>query len=87
MRVTNDDQYVITAGRDGCIMIFEIKDKEARGMKLKEGFAKNSDEILITKVDLDNIVTQKEQNDQYLLDQKQSQNSTTMKDDLIKYVF
>lgn len=84
MRVTSDDQYVITAGRDGCVMIFEIKDKEARGMKLKEGFAKNSDEILITKLDLDNIVAQKEQNDQYLLDQKQSQNSTTMKDDLIK---
>jgi hypothetical protein len=25
MRITNDDRYIITAGRDGCIMLFEIK--------------------------------------------------------------
>ena len=30
-------------------MVFEIKDKETRGQKLKDGFAKMSDEILITK--------------------------------------
>jgi hypothetical protein len=31
MMTTWDDQYLISAGRDGCIMLFEIKDKEARG--------------------------------------------------------
>ena len=25
LRVTHDDDYVITAGRDGCILMFEIK--------------------------------------------------------------
>lgn len=25
MRITNDDRYIITAGRDGCVMLFEIK--------------------------------------------------------------
>ena len=33
MRITSDDKYIITAGRDGCVQLFEIKDKDARGMK------------------------------------------------------
>jgi hypothetical protein len=38
MKVTCDDHYIITAGRDGCIMLFEIKDKDARGLKFdKQG--------------------------------------------------
>lgn len=60
MRTTYDDQYLITAGRDGCIMFFEIKDKEARGAKLREGFTGEPDEILITKGDLEDIKTQKD---------------------------
>lgn len=84
MRVTYDDQFLMTAGKDGCLMIFEIKDKEARGMKIKEGFAKPSDEFLMTRGELDglkdNIVTL----NQSLLDLKQSQNSTSTKDDIIK---
>ena len=84
MRVTHDDQFLITAGRDGCLMIFEIKDKEARGMKIKEGFSKNSDEILITRTELDSIKDLTDQADQSLTDQKQVQNSTGLKDDLIK---
>ncbi len=48
MRVTADDQYLITAGRDGAIVIYEIKDKDARGLKLKEGISKPAEEILIT---------------------------------------
>jgi len=34
--VTGDDRYLISAGRDGAVMIFEIRDKEARSDKLKE---------------------------------------------------
>lgn len=49
MRVTADDQFLITTGRDGVIIIYEIKDKDARGMKLKEGYSKPSDEILVTR--------------------------------------
>jgi CMP-N-acetylneuraminic acid synthetase len=34
--VTADDRYLISAGKDGAVMIFEIRDKEARSDKLKE---------------------------------------------------
>ena len=30
LRVTNDDHYLISAGRDGSLMVFEVKDKDAR---------------------------------------------------------
>ena len=51
MMVTHDDMNLITAGVDGTIIIYEIRDKEARGMKLsmREGFPQFSDEVLVTK--------------------------------------
>ena len=52
--VTADDKYLISAGRDGCLMVFEIRDKEARSDKIKEVLPV-SNEILITKNDLDGI--------------------------------
>jgi len=36
--MTFDDSYVVSAGRDGCIMLHEIKDKETRGVKMRETF-------------------------------------------------
>ncbi len=42
MKVTYDDNYLVTAGGDGCLMIFSIKDKEAKGSKFKDGFTKPS---------------------------------------------
>lgn len=55
LRVTNDDRFIITVGRDGCVMVFEIKDKEARGMKLKDGYVKFSEEVLVTRSDLEDL--------------------------------
>ena len=53
MEVTNDDLHLITAGRDGCIIIYEIKDKEARGgLRRNEGFPDFSDEVLVTKEEI-----------------------------------
>jgi cilia- and flagella-associated protein 57 len=49
MRITNDDKFLITAGRDGCVLVYEIKDKDARDGKYKEGYSKASDEILVTR--------------------------------------
>ena len=60
LRVTNDDQYLISAGKDGTIIIFEIKDKEARGMKIREGFTKYADEIFVTKRDMEELKNTKE---------------------------
>ncbi len=39
LRMTYDDHFLISAGNDGCLIVFEIKDKDARGMKLKDGYA------------------------------------------------
>jgi hypothetical protein len=50
--VSNDDKFLISAGRDGCLMVFEIRDKEARSDKIKE-ILLAANEILITKNDLD----------------------------------
>jgi len=57
MRVSFDDNYLITAGKDGCIILFDIKDKEARGSKISYGFTAPADEILITRGDLEDIKT------------------------------
>lgn len=35
MLVTKDDKYVITCGNDGVLMIHEIKDKEAKGTRIR----------------------------------------------------
>jgi len=42
-------------------MIFEIKDKDARGIKFKEGYPKASEEILVTRADLDDLKNTKDQ--------------------------
>jgi hypothetical protein len=60
MRISHDDRYLITSGRDGCIMVYEIKDKDARGGKYKEGYSKPSEEILVTRADLDDLKTNKD---------------------------
>jgi len=52
MRVTNDDHHLITAGADGTLILYEIKDKEARGMKLREGFSSFADEVLVTREEM-----------------------------------
>ncbi|EAS05472.2 WD40 domain protein (macronuclear) [Tetrahymena thermophila SB210] len=86
LRITYDDKYLITAGRDGCIMLFEIKDKDARGMRLKEGYPKNAEEILVTRQDLDDLKNTID-NYQSLIGEFNNQtlnNQTNQKDEQIK---
>ena len=54
MRVTHNDHYLITAGYDGTIIIYQIKDKEALGQKMstKEPFDTFADEVLVTKEEM-----------------------------------
>ena len=40
-------------------MLFEIKDKDAKG-KIKVGYPKFADEILVTRADLDDLKSNKE---------------------------
>ncbi|XP_022105499.1 cilia- and flagella-associated protein 57-like [Acanthaster planci] len=52
MRITYDDQYLVTVSEDATLMIWKISDKEGRGLKRDKevGYA---EEILITKSDLE----------------------------------
>ncbi|XP_006813560.1 cilia- and flagella-associated protein 57-like [Saccoglossus kowalevskii] len=52
MRITYDDQYLVTVSDDAVLMIWKITDKEGRGLKRDKeiGYA---EEILITKSDLE----------------------------------
>ncbi|KXS19851.1 WD40 repeat-like protein, partial [Gonapodya prolifera JEL478] len=36
MRVSHDDQYLFTAGEDGCVYVYKISDKEGRGKRERE---------------------------------------------------
>lgn len=52
MKITYDDQYLITVAEDASILLWKIQDKEGRGLKRDKevGWA---EEILITKSDLE----------------------------------
>ena len=56
MKITYDDQYLVTVSEDACVMIWKIQDKEGRGLKRDKevGYA---EEILITKSDLEEKVS------------------------------
>jgi hypothetical protein len=59
MRITHDNGYLITASRDGTLMVHEIKDKDPRGLVArKTGDANFSEEILTEKTEMDAYQTQ-----------------------------
>lgn len=59
MRISYDDNYLFTVGLDGCICVFEIRDKEARSIKRdKEGAGISyGDEIIIKKQEVENLTS------------------------------
>ena len=54
MRITYDDQYLITVSDDASLFIHKLTDKEGRGKREKE--VTYAEEILITKSDLEEKV-------------------------------
>uniref|UniRef100_A0A4W4FFW9 EML-like second beta-propeller domain-containing protein n=1 Tax=Electrophorus electricus TaxID=8005 RepID=A0A4W4FFW9_ELEEL len=52
MAITFDDQYLLSASEDGCLLIWKIIDKEGRGLKRDKEII-YAEEILITKSDLE----------------------------------
>ena len=56
MKVTHDDQSLVTVSEDGCIIIWKVIDKEGRSVKREKETA-YAEEILITKSDLEDKVT------------------------------
>ncbi|CAD8112856.1 unnamed protein product [Paramecium primaurelia] len=87
MKITADDQYLITAGRDGAIIVFEIKDKDARGQKNKEGYQQRyADDIIVTKEDKADLKTTRDNLKTQLSDITAPQNAINIssKEDQIK---
>ena len=70
MRVSADDCYLFSVGEDGCVVIYEIKDKEIRSMKREREITtlQYAEEILITKGDIEELNQQMENLKQQLLD-------------------
>jgi len=63
MRISYDNNYLFTAGRDGTLCIFDIKDKDPRGGIIKRDFGTQlqfSEEILTEKSDMDHYEERKE---------------------------
>ena len=77
---------MISAGRDGVIILFEIKDKEARGMKIRDGFNKYAEEIFVTKHDMNDLKQEKEnlKNQKKELETQTQQFTGNAKDEEIK---
>lgn len=55
MKITYDDQYLVTVSEDACLMTWRVADKEGRGVKHDREIP-FAEEILITKSDLEEKV-------------------------------
>lgn len=55
MMVTYDEQFLLTVSEDGCLLMWKLMDEEGRGLKLDTQIV-HTDEILITKADLEEKV-------------------------------
>ena len=54
MRISFDDQYLITVSEDCCLFVYKITDKEGRGKRERD--IPYAEEVLITKSDLEEKV-------------------------------
>ncbi|XP_033977740.1 cilia- and flagella-associated protein 57 [Trematomus bernacchii] len=52
MVLTWDDQFLLTAAEDGCLLMWKVVDKEGRGLKSNRQIIQ-TEEILVTKADLE----------------------------------
>ncbi len=56
MKVTYNDDYMITVSEDATVMVWRVSDKEGRGLKRGDKELGWAEEILITKTDLEEKV-------------------------------
>lgn len=54
MRISHDDQYLITVSEDCSLFVYKITDKEGRGKRERD--IPYAEEVLITKSDLEEKV-------------------------------
>lgn len=55
MVITYDDQFLLTASEDGCLLISKIVDENGRGLRSNRQIV-HTEEILVTKADLEERV-------------------------------
>ena len=56
IRISYDDTYIFSAGQDGTLITYEIRDKEFRTLKQKDGYGLPfAEEILITKAEIEEL--------------------------------
>ena len=64
MRISFNNDWLFTAGKDSCLMVHEVKDKDPRGgLNRRErdaGLLPFSDEILTEKSEMDDIIGKKD---------------------------
>jgi hypothetical protein len=63
LRITFDNKLLFSTGKDGSIMVLDIKEKDARGGPLRERdvvMLEPSEEILTEKSEMDDYKAQKE---------------------------
>merc|ERR1719261_1363841 len=58
MCITYDDSHPFTVSEDGCLLIIDVRDKEIRASKRDKEMLAFSEEVLVTKSDLDEKTSQ-----------------------------
>ena len=62
VKLSNDNRHLFSVGKDGCLIIFEIKSKEKMRKEKEEIFLPISEEILTNKQEIDELHSLIEQN-------------------------
>ena len=61
MRVSFDNKNLFTCGKDGCLMVHDVKDRDPKGKTNEREGLPTSDEILTEKTEVDGYAQEKEQ--------------------------
>jgi hypothetical protein len=74
MRMSFDNHHLFSAGKDGCLVIHDVKDRDPKGKTRERECLQFSDEILTEKSEIDAYVQEKEQleNEHHNLNQGES---------------
>jgi hypothetical protein len=74
MRLSFDNQQLFTSGKDGCLIVHDVKDRDPKGKTRERECLQFSDEILTEKSEIDQYSQEKEQleNDLHGLNQGES---------------
>lgn len=61
MRMSFDNHHLFTTGKDGCLVIHDVKDRDPKGKTRERDCLPFSDEILTEKQEIDTFIQDKEQ--------------------------